>query len=50
MTDFEQLVAFVKENYPEIAYLLTPGTEIAVGGLIFRPKVESGFTFFNENG
>ncbi len=50
MTEFETLVQFVRQRFPEHAYLLTPGREIAVDGRIFRAQTPDGMFFKDENG
>ncbi len=50
MDEFHELVTFVTENYPSYSYVIKPDQEIAVDGLIFRPRPAGGFYFLNENG
>mgnify|MGYP001561549651 CR=1 FL=1 len=50
MTLFDQLVEYVKKNYPSYAYVLKSGEEIAVDGLIFLPKSDTVLVFRSENG
>lgn len=50
MTLFDQLVEYVKNKYPNYAYVLKPGEEIAVDGLIFLPKSDTVLIFRSENG
>ena len=50
MSQFDQLVNFVKQRFSNNAYVLQPGSEIAVDGRIFRARGPNGLIFKDENG
>lgn len=50
MSEFDVLLKFVTEHFPPEAIVTLPNIEVAVDGLIFRPKPYGGFIFLNENG
>lgn len=50
MTQFDQLVDFVRQRFPTDAYVFKPGSEIAVDGRIFRARGPNGLIFKDENG
>ena len=50
MNALDNLVVFVKENYPAYGYVITPGVEIAVDGLVFRVGPNGNLLLVSDRG